>query len=244
MTDPVGATIQNAAAMAPRLTVAAIGPEVSVLQPDGSPVYRWRLPLDQMFTVPQLLDPWDVQVSGYDLLPDGSVLALARDERHFPAFHWDDTVMNTALVKLDRDSHLVWSYLGNPHHDVRAAPDGTIYVLVARDGATPPGPHSAMPPSFRDEGVAVLDADGHEQRILWLADALARSPLRQSRGGDGAGLGGLPARSCLLLGPVPRQYDPGDRGSGIGAIAVRCAGRSADQSAGAGCSAGARSQIG
>ena len=181
MSDPPGARIVDAAAMAPGLTVAAIGPEVVVMKPDGAPVYRWRLPLDRMFTVPALQDPWDVQVSGYDLLADGSVLALARDERHFPAFHWDDTVMNTALVKLDRDSHLVWSYLNNPHHDVRAAPDGTIYVLIAREGVVPPvtaeaGPHPPGPASFRDEGVAVLDADGHEQRVIWLSDALARSP--------------------------------------------------------------------
>lgn len=176
VTDPPGAKAIDPAAMAPGLTALAVGPGIEILRADGSSAYRWQMPLDQLFTVPALLDPADVQVSGFDLLPDGGVLALLRDERHFPAFHWEDTAENTVLVKLDRASHLVWSYPGNPHHDVRSAPDGTVYVLVAKEGAAPSRPGSFLPPSFRDEGVAVLDRDGQKQRILWLAPAFERSP--------------------------------------------------------------------
>ena len=176
VTDRPGASIVDAAAMAPGLTLLAVGPEIALLKPDGTPAYRWRVPLDKLFTLPALLDPADVETSGLQLLPDGSVLALVQYERDFPAFHWDGTVMNTALVKIDRDSHLVWSFIGNPHHDVRVGPDGTIYVLFAREGMTPPRPDLGLPPRFRDEGVAVLDAAGHEQRTLWLTAAIARSP--------------------------------------------------------------------
>jgi len=176
VTDPVGATVLDQAAMAPGLTLLATGPEVALLGADGKPAYRWRVPLDQVFTLPALLDPADVETSGLQLLPDGSVLALVQYERDFPVFHWEDTAMNTALVKLDRDSKLVWSYLGNPHHDVKLGPDGTIYALVAREGQVPPRPDLDLPAHFRDEGVAVLDAAGHEQRVIWLAEAIAKSP--------------------------------------------------------------------
>ena len=176
VTDKIGATIFDQAAMAPGLTLLATGPDIALLGADGRPVYRWRVPLDKVFTLPALLDPADVETSGLQLLPDGSVLALVQYERDFPVFHWDDTVMNTALVKLDRDSKLVWSYLGNPHHDTKLGPDGSIYVLVAHEGAVPPRPDLDLPAHFRDEGIAILDAEGHEQRILWLAAAIANSP--------------------------------------------------------------------
>jgi hypothetical protein len=196
MTDPVGATIHDAAAMQPGLTLLAVGPTILLLGADGKPVYRWRVPLDRLFTLPALLDPADIQTSGLQLLPDGSVLALVQYERDFPVFHWEDTVMNTALVKLDRDSQLVWSFAGNPHHDTRVAPDGTVYVLVAREGTTPPRPGLDLPARFRDEGVAVLDAEGHEQRVLWLAEALARSPYAHIFGALDPGWAGcLPERS-------------------------------------------------
>jgi Arylsulfotransferase (ASST) len=179
MTDPPGAVILNAAAMAPGLTLLAVGTSIELLRPDGTPILHWRVPVERLFTLPALMDPADIQTSGLELLPDGSVLALIQYERDFPAFHWDNTVMNTALVKLDRDSHLIWSFTGNPHHDVKMAPGGAIYALVAREGMRPPRADLGLPPHFRDEGVAELDADGHERRIFWLAEAIARSPYAE-----------------------------------------------------------------
>lgn len=196
VTERAGATVRDAAAMAPGLTLLAIGPDIALKRPDGSDAYRWRVPLKDIFTVPALLDPADVQTSGLVLEPDGSVLALEQYERDFPAFHWDGTVMNTALVKLDQRSRLVWSYTGNPHHDLRVAADGTIYVLVAREGATPPRPDLGLPAHFRDEGVAVLDAGGHERRTLWLADAVAHSAYANLFGALDPGWAGcLPDRA-------------------------------------------------
>ncbi|MGB8841675.1 MAG: arylsulfotransferase family protein [Aliidongia sp.] len=176
MTEPPGAAIFNAAAMAPGLTLLAIGPTIELLRSDGTAVFHWRVPVERLFTLPALMDPADIQTSGLELLPDGSVLALIQYEREFPAFHWGNTVMNTALVKLDRESHLIWSFTGNPHHDVKIAKDGAIYALVAREGMVPPRPNLGLPPHFRDEGVAELDPDGHERRVFWLAEAIAHSP--------------------------------------------------------------------
>lgn len=196
VTDPSGAVIRDAAAMAPGLTLLAVGADIVLMQPDATPSYRWRVPLKQLFTLPALLDPADVETSGIELLPDGSVLALEQYERDFPAFHWEGTAMNTVLAKLDRNSHLVWSFTGNPHHDVRVAPDGTVYVLVAREGMTPSRKDLSMPPQFRDEGVAVLDADGHEQRTIWFADVIQHSPYANLFGALDPGWAGcLPDRA-------------------------------------------------
>ena len=48
------------------------------------------------------------------LLEDGSILALFE---------------RTGLIKLDRDSNLIWGLTGQYHHDLDVAADGTIHVL-------------------------------------------------------------------------------------------------------------------
>ncbi len=176
ITDTPGVAVLDKQDMAPGLTLLASGgPDVKLIDADGKIVHHWRVPVEDLFTLPGLLKPEDIVIDGLTLLPDGSLVALLLDEQEFPAFHWDDTVTNTVLVKLDKDSKLVWSFTGNPHHDVRLAPNGHFLVLVAREGRTPPRDGLALPPKFRDEGVAELDADGHVVRTIWLADAIARS---------------------------------------------------------------------
>jgi outer membrane protein assembly factor BamB len=177
ITEPPGAVTHDAAAMAPGLTLLASGgPEITLFAADGSPVHRWRVPVEHLFTLPGLLKPEDIAIDGLVLLPDGSLVALLVDELDFPAFHWDDTVMNSVLVKIDKDSKLVWSYTGNPHHDVRMAASGHFFVLVGREGRTSPRAGLPLPAQFRDEGVAELDADGNELRTIWLTDAISASP--------------------------------------------------------------------
>jgi outer membrane protein assembly factor BamB len=174
---PPGTIIHDQAAMAPGLTLLATGgPEITLMAADGSTVHRWRVPVDHLFTLPGMLRPEDITIDGLSLLPDGSLVALLLDEEEFPAFHWDDTVTNTVLVKIDGDSKLVWSFTGNPHHDVRQAADGHFFVLVAREGQPAPSTNLPLPAQFRDEGVAELDADGHVLRTIWLTDAIGRSP--------------------------------------------------------------------
>jgi hypothetical protein len=175
-----GVFIHDQTAMAPGLTLLAKGgPDVVLMAADGSVVQHWRIPAEQLFTVPKLLRPEDITIDGLVLLPDGSLVALLLFELEFPAFHWDNTVTNTVLVKIDRDSKLVWSFAGNPHHDVRMDASGHFFVLVAREGQTPPRADLPLPAQFRDEGVAELDADGHPVRTIWLSDALGRSPYAQ-----------------------------------------------------------------
>lgn len=172
-----GVTVYAAEALAPGFTIAATGgPEVTLFDAKGAVSRGWRVPVESLFTIPALMRAEDVSIDGYQLLPDGSLLALVLSEADFPAFQWRDTVMNTVLVKIDAHSRLIWAYYGNPHHEVVTTPSGQIYVLVARGDAMPPRADLGLPPNYRDEGIAVLDSAGHEQRVIWLDDALARSP--------------------------------------------------------------------
>lgn len=68
------------------------------------------------------------------LYPDGSLLAIFE---------------GMALIKIDTNSNVIWSYAAGCHHDMQVLPDGTIYVLTSepRDGNI-------------DNGIALLDANG------------------------------------------------------------------------------------
>ncbi len=171
-----GTTMYAAAAVAPGATLAATGgPDVTLFDSKGAVLHRWRVPVEALFTAPALMRAEDVTIDGYQVLPDGSLLAIVVAEMVFPAFRWDDVTMNSILVKLDAQSHLDWAYSESPHHDLVAVGSGEVYVLVARDGVTPKGDGTLLPPRFRDEGIAVLNSAGREEKTIWLSEAIARS---------------------------------------------------------------------
>ncbi len=109
--------------------------------------FRARLP-DRM---PGWLDGWN----HVELLPDGGLLAIGTHD---------------VLLRLDRDSRLVWKREIAAHHDVDVTADGEIVVLVDElrveevDGA---------PVAYQDAVLVVLAPDGTETSRLSLRDALA-----------------------------------------------------------------------
>jgi hypothetical protein len=91
------------------------------------------------------------------LYPNGDILAV------FEGF---------GIIKLDRDSNLIWSRHGGEHHDVTVAEDGTIYVLTRKAGLV--RRVSQVRPILEDF-VTVLDEDGRELRSVSVLEALERS---------------------------------------------------------------------
>lgn len=77
------------------------------------------------------------------------------------------------LIKLDRDSRLLWSYPGGCHHDLDVAADGSIYVLT-REAHLVPRLHPDQPVLL--DFVTKLDADGRELDRLDLLKAFEDSP--------------------------------------------------------------------
>src|SRR3546814_13193077 len=58
------------------------------------------------------------------LLPDGGLLAIF--------VVTGDTPWGYGMVKLDKDSNVIWSYLGQTHHDFDMGADGRIYAQIGR----------------------------------------------------------------------------------------------------------------
>lgn len=77
-----------------------------------------------------------------------------------------------AILKVDRDSKLIWVAFGGYHHDLDVMDDGRIYVLT-REAHIVPSYNPDEP--ILEDFVVVLDQDGNEIERVSLLDALANS---------------------------------------------------------------------
>ena len=88
---------------------------------------------------------------------------------------YGDTPWGYGLARLDKDSGIIWSYLGQTHHDFDIAGDGRIYVLTheMRDKTYNNLRQIAVP--RLDDAVTVLSPDGEELKEVFIMDVLVKS---------------------------------------------------------------------
>jgi len=117
---------------------------------------RWRWSIDRYFSPVELKPGIDF---GYThLFPNGDVLAY---------------VAERAVLKLDRNSRVLWKHLALAHHDAFVADDGAVYALVHETRLVP-----AISDRYRSllDDVEVLSADGERRRVVSVFDAIQSSP--------------------------------------------------------------------
>lgn len=76
------------------------------------------------------------------------------------------------LVKLDRDSRVIWTHAGGDHHDLKVLNDGTICVL-AREVSLDPRFNPEHP--VLEDFILYLTPDGEEIRRVSVLEALGHS---------------------------------------------------------------------
>ena len=162
-----GVTVHETGTASPGLRFFLSGhePGASLIDAEGQLWHHWRFsyedcrsgsPLDPDDFLP---DPQKVTACWRRarLLPGGEVLAIF--EGH-------------GLVKIDRDSRLIWSYPGPCHHDLDLAPDGSIFVLTRRPRVLPR--YDRQHPLLLDS-ITHLSPDGVELGSLDLLEAFENS---------------------------------------------------------------------
>jgi hypothetical protein len=82
---------------------------------------------------------------------------------------------HVGIVKLDRDSNLLWSRSGGDHHDLDVLEDGLIYVLE-QDMKILPRVHEWRPVS--EQFIAVLRPDGSVEQRVSILEAFENSDYR------------------------------------------------------------------
>ena len=98
------------------------------------------------------------------LMPNGDLLAI-----------FD----GIGIVKLDKQSNVLWQNRNGAHHDLYVAENGDIYLLTRRTAINPK--HNPVEPIL-EEFITVLDPGGSELRDFSVFDALRNSPFRSILG--------------------------------------------------------------
>ncbi|MDJ0847388.1 MAG: arylsulfotransferase family protein [Myxococcota bacterium] len=134
-------------------------PEAVLMDMDGKVLHRWRTAFLDAY--PDYPKAWLSEGTDFwrraHLFENGDLLAI------FEGF---------GLIKVDKDSNLLWASPLRAHHDLEVTPEGDIYVLTRRGHMIPRlDPDKPVLEDF----VSVLDADGNERRRVSLLEALEES---------------------------------------------------------------------
>ena len=146
------------------LVVSGHDTEASLIDMQGEVLHTWSHDYDALW--PELDVPEDAAGRGKwrraFLLADGALLAIHE---------------GIGMIKLDRDSNLVWEYPGRAHHDAHVMPDGRIWTLTREAGIIPR--ISETVPSM-DDFIVELSAEGEELRRVSVLEALEHGPNKIS----------------------------------------------------------------
>ena len=142
------------------LYVSGDSPGATLMDMDGNVVHEWRYPF---------LKAWP------DRHKENETLRGARFWFHAHLFENGDIIgvfNGLGLVKLDKDSNLLWKYTGGSHHDLHVGEDGLIYAISHRQKADE---RISRGTDILEDAVTVLDSAGNELRRVSLMEAFWNS---------------------------------------------------------------------
>lgn len=168
-----GVTVHVPGAAFPGYTLytSGHGSEAFLFSMDGVLLHSWQLPYGAIW-----LEDWPVADPQPDafvywrkamMLPNGDLLAIY--------VATGDTPWGYGLVKVDRDSNVLWSYSGRTHHDLDIAEDGRIYTLIHEMRRKTFDGFPQLTAPRLDDFVVVLSPDGREEKRVSILDALVNS---------------------------------------------------------------------
>lgn len=156
-----GVTVHDRARAQPGLSfyTSGHGPEALLVDLDGAVRHRWQLAAAEVWPdEPELARlPGAANWRRARLFENGDVVAL---------------FAGVGLVRITRDSELVWSHRARVHHDLDVDERGAIWTLSRRIGLRP-DVHPSEP--VVDDTVLVLSATGEVLREFSLIDAFRAS---------------------------------------------------------------------
>lgn len=156
------------------LYIDGFKPEARLIDMDGHVVHEWAKPFRDVWPDPQhvseIVTERHLMWRRVHVFPEGQILAFYETGRTTPCGH--------GMVKLDRDSNVIWKYEGNVHHDLAVDHDGSIYCLTntIRTEPHPAVEHLGRP--LLEDHLVKISPDGKEEKVIPIFDAFANSPYR------------------------------------------------------------------
>jgi hypothetical protein len=140
---------------------------------NGEVVHRWSIPYSRVWShPPHLLVPVHdslVCIFGCHLFSNGDLLAV---------FHGLESASNGyGLVKIDKDSNVLWAYPARTHHDVDVGEDGTVYAVMHKELNKAPKGLEFIPLPCLADYLVLLSSDGKVLREpISILEAFRDSP--------------------------------------------------------------------
>src|SRR5207245_871703 len=88
----------------------------------------------------------------------------------------NDTPSGYGLVKLNKDSELVWQFEDRVHHDLDVGERGTIYTLTHQLKNKAPAGLEYLPTPYVADSLVVLSPDGQKVASVSIEEAIRDSP--------------------------------------------------------------------
>jgi hypothetical protein len=154
-----GVTLHDTARAQRGINLYASGhaPEAVLMDMDGEVLHRWALPYESAFEAlprPNTNADWWRRVA---LFENGDLLAIYE---------------GLGLVKIDKDSNVIWSSDLKTHHDLEVQNNGDIYVLT-RKARQLPRIHPSTP--ILEDFVSILSPQGDLKAEFSLLEAFENS---------------------------------------------------------------------
>ena len=154
------------------LLTSGHAPAAYLIDMNGNILHRWERAFDEIFPAAQL-DSNQANVTFWRrarVYPDGDLVVV---------------FTGGGIVRLDRDSRVLWARLNQAHHDIHIGRDGRITTLT-RSRRLVPRIHPEVP--ILEDFVVVLDAAGEELQRVSVLKAFERSTFLElvlSAAGEG-----------------------------------------------------------
>jgi Arylsulfotransferase (ASST) len=140
----------------------------------GDVVHEWHVPFSQLWTdSPHVRGPVSdatVYLNDGHVYPNGDLLAVVEGP-----ITRQNASNGYGLVKLDKDSRVLWKYAERCHHDVAVDEDGTIYAIVNETVHEVPAGLEHIPTPCMVDVVDILSPEGQRLGRLRLLEAIHES---------------------------------------------------------------------
>jgi len=143
------------------LVVSGHGPEAQLMNMDGEVLHQWRFSFERAW--PKGLKSWG----------DEAFKQYWRRARFWKNGDLAAIFAQYGLVKIDKDSNLIWKNSCKPHHDLRANDDGSVWTLTNK--ARKSHPQLKMTGPYLEDFITLIDADGKIVKQVSILDSFLNS---------------------------------------------------------------------
>ncbi len=150
-------------------------PKAVLIDMDGQVVHEWHKPFstiwDDTAAVRDPVPDKQTYLNKVHVYPNGDLLAIY--------IGVGDSPYGYGMVKLDKNSNVIWKNLDHFHHDFSVAPDGHIYGLTHTYRTKPLEGVDHLEFPVTDDFLVVLSPEGRTLKKISLLDALNVSEYRR-----------------------------------------------------------------